>query len=79
MTNDIDADVENYFGEIESSKSKRTLIDPLDDTAMIQAIKDFAVRRDVTIMIAPNNKLSGYDIFDADINKIVNDKFWELI
>ena len=76
---DIRYDTEEYFDKIESSKSKRTLIDPLDDNAVIKAIKDFAVRRDVAIMIVPNNKLSGYDEFDVDINKIVNEDFWGLV
>ena len=80
MCNDkIDEDVEKYFGDIEHSKNKRTLIDPLDDNAMIIAIKNFAKRNDCTIISIPHNKISGYGDFDVDINKIVNDNFWGIV
>jgi len=64
ILDDIRYDTEEYFDKIESSKNKRTLIDPLDDNAMLKAIKDYATRNDVAIMIVPSNKLSSRDEFN---------------
>ena len=54
------------------------LIDPLDDNAMIIAIKNFAKRNNVAIMIRPDI-VHGENDIDLDINKIVNDNFWDIV
>ena len=73
--NEIDNDVEEV---LYNEQTPRKLIDPLDDNAMIMAIKKFARRNNVAIVIAPN-KSSGYSEFNEDINKIVNDNFWGIV
>ena len=73
--NEIDNDVEEV---LYNEQTPRKLIDPLDDNAMIMAIKKFARRNNVAIVIAPN-KASGYSEFNEDINKIVNDNFWGIV